>query len=808
MEDYEKLGVFYLGKNYNLKTKALSEELILYSSKDLVTHAVCVGMTGSGKTGLCLALIEEAAIDGVPAILIDPKGDLSNLLLTFPQLRPEDFQPWVNPDDASNKGMTVPDYAKQQSQMWSKGLTDWGESGARIQKLRDAVDFRVYTPGSNSGFPVSILHSFAAPEQAVIDDAEMMRDRVNTTVASLLGLVGIDADPNQSREAILLANILDFNWRQGRDLNLETLITQVQNPPIQKVGVMDLDMYYPAKDRFALVMALNNLLASPGFSVWLQGETLDINSIIHTPQGKPRVAIFSIAHLNDSERMFFVSLLLNQILGWMRAQSGTTSLRAILYMDEIFGFLPPLSNPASKLPMLTLLKQARAFGLGLVLATQNPVDLDYKALSNAGTWFIGRLQTDRDKQRLLDGLEGAAASQTQKFDRQQMEQILAGLGSRVFLLNNAKEDQPEIFQSRWVMSYLRGPLTRDQIKTLMDPVKAAQPAQAQAQKPAIVANVASVSSSSGGSEPTLPPEIQKFYIPVNQAGTGGVLFQPGILGVARIRFAEPKYRIDTTQTNSFISPVKDAAIAVDWQQARSVSLDTNKLSRSPVGSGDFADLPDAAMQKGNYPLWARDFTSWVSANQSLKLMRSPSSGSISNLGESEKDFRVRLSQSAREGRDVNLDALRNKYAPKLAALQDRLERAQQAVARERSQATSAGLSTAVSIGATLLGAFTGRSLINRSTISRASTAINRASRASSQQGDVNRAKDNAQELQKEIDDLNAQFNAEKSRLGMTGDPLTEIFEIIEIKPKKTDVAVQLVTLVWEPVRKDNGQAAW
>jgi hypothetical protein len=808
MEDFEKLGVFYLGKTYDLKNKVLGENLVLYSSKDLVTHAVCVGMTGSGKTGLCLALIEEAALDGIPSILIDPKGDLADLLLTFPQLRPEDFQPWVNPDDATNKGMSIPDYAKQQSQFWQKGLNDWGESRERIQKLRDAVDFRIYTPGSNAGFPVSILHSFAAPQQNVIDDTEMMRDRVNTTVASLLGLVGIDADPNQSREAILLANIMDFNWRQGRDLTIESLILQVQNPPIQKIGIMDLDMYYPAKERFALVMALNNLLASPGFNVWLQGEALDIDNILRTPRGKPRVAIFSIAHLNDNERMFFVSLLLNQVLGWVRSQSGTNSLRAILYMDEIFGFLPPVSNPASKLPMLTLLKQSRAFGLGLVLATQNPVDLDYKALSNTGTWFIGRLQTDRDKQRLLDGLEGVAAAQTQNFNRPQMEQILAGLGSRVFLLNNVHEDQPEIFESRWLMSYLRGPLTRDQIKILMDPIKQLQPVEVQPQKPVATASSKGPIAASGGQEPTIPPEIQRFYIPPSQVTTGGVLFQPGILGIARIRFAEPKYRIDITQIGTFISPVTDAAIPVDWQQARTVNLDPNKLSKTPTDSGDFTDLPDAAMQKNNYALWARDFTSWVSANQSLKLFRSPDTGMISNQGESEKDFRVRLSQSAREGRDGNLEKLRQKYAPKLAALQDRLERAQQAVEREKSQARSAGLATAVSIGATLLGAFTGRKLISTSTIGRASTAIKGASRAAGQQGDVNRAKDTVEGIQQQINDLNAQFEAEKTQLGMTGNPLTDVFEIIEIKPKKTDVAVQLVTLVWEPFQKDSGQPAW
>lgn len=805
MEDFEKLGVFYLGKNYDLRNKALGNDLILYKSKDLVTHAVCLGMTGSGKTGLCLALIEEAAIDGIPSILIDPKGDLSNLLLTFPQLRQEDFAPWVNPDDAANKGLSVPDFTLQQAQSWQKGLADWGESGERIQKLRDAVDFRIYTPGSNAGFPVSILHSFDAPAQNVIDDAEMMRDRVNTTVASLLGLVGIDADPNQSREAILLANILDFNWRQGRDLTLESLIQQVQNPPVQKIGIMDVDMYYPAKDRFSLVMALNNLLAAPGFNVWLEGEALDIDSILRTPQGKPRVAIFSIAHLNDNERMFFVSLLLNQVLGWVRSQSGTTSLRAILYMDEIFGFLPPLSNPASKTPMLTLLKQARAFGLGLVLATQNPVDLDYKALSNAGTWFIGRLQTDRDKQRLLDGLEGAAAAQTQKFDRRQMEQIIAGLGNRIFLMNNTREDQPEIFQTRWVMSYMRGPLTRDQIKTLMDPIKQASPAQITSQKPAAEVRTEAVAA---GQEPTIPPEISRYYLPQDQNITSGVFFQPGILGLARVRFAQPKFSIDTTRMRAYICPVTNAAIPVDWQQARQVDLDPNQLSRTPIGSGNYTDLPDAAMQKGNYGVWTRDFTAWISSSESLKLMRSPGTGIISNVDETEKDFRIRLSQSAREGRDDHLEKLRQKYAPKLNALKTRLEKAQQAVEREKSQARSQGLSTAVSIGATLLGAFTGRSLLSHSTISRASTAIKGASRAASQQGDVNRAKESVESIQQQINDLNAQFEAEKDEQGMTGNPLTEVFEIIEIKPKKTDIAVQLVSLIWEPIRKDNGLPAW
>ena len=402
---FEKLGVFYLGRSYDLEKKASGDTPLLYDSRDLVTHAVCVGMTGSGKTGLCLALLEEAAIDGIPAIIIDPKGDLANLLLTFPDLRAEDFRPWINEEDAQRKGMDPDAYAAQQADVWKQGLAAWGEGPERIRTLREKVDIAVYTPGSTSGIPVNILASFDAPQT---DDAEAIADRVQTTAASLLGLLKLDTDPVRSREYILLSALLAHEWQSGKNLDLPTLIERIQNPPFQKIGVIDLEAFYPAKDRFGFVMAVNSMLAAPGFATWRQGDSLDAGRFLYTPNGKPRVAIFSIAHLGDEERMFFVSLLLNEVVSWTRAQSGTTSLRAILYMDEIFGYLPPTANPPSKLPLLTLLKQARAFGVGVVLATQNPVDLDYKALSNAGTWFIGRLQTERDKARMLDGLQGAA----------------------------------------------------------------------------------------------------------------------------------------------------------------------------------------------------------------------------------------------------------------------------------------------------------------------------------------------------------------------------------------------------------------
>ncbi len=467
-EQFEKLGAFYLGRPYDPVKKASQPGLILYDSKDLVTHAVCVGMTGSGKTGLCIDLLEEAALDGVPAIAIDPKGDLTNLMLTFPELRPEDFRPWINEDDARAKSLSPDEYAAQQAKLWKDGLAGWGEDGARIKRLKDAADFAIYTPGSSAGIPISIIASFAAPAQAVRDDSELLRDRVTTTASSVLGLLGMDADPIQSREHILIANLLTKAWTAGEGLDLAALIGQIQKPPMTRVGALDLESFYPEKERAQLAVKMNNLLASPGFNAWLEGVPLDVGQLLRSESGKPRVAIVSIAHLSESERMFFVSLLLNQVLDWVRTQSGTTSLRAVLYMDEIFGYFPPVAEPPSKRPLLTLLKQSRAFGLGIVLATQNPVDLDYKGLANAGTWFLGRLQTERDKARVLEGLESVSAAAHAQFDKGEIDKLLSGLSQRIFLMHNVHEDAPVVFESRWAMSYLRGPLTRDQIKKLMD----------------------------------------------------------------------------------------------------------------------------------------------------------------------------------------------------------------------------------------------------------------------------------------------------------------------------------------------------
>ncbi len=807
MQDYEKLGVFYLGREYDLGTQKLLDNLLLYDSRDLVTHAVVVGMTGSGKTGLCIGIIEEAAIDGVPSILIDPKGDLSNMLLTFPSLTGEDFLPWVNPDDAARKGLAVADYAAQQAALWKKGLGDWGQSGERIQRLRDSAEFTIYTPGSSAGVPVSILKSFAAPPIEILEDGELLQERINVTVTGLLGLLNIQADPMQSREHILLSTIIGEMWRRGQDMDLATLIGQVQNPPLAKIGVLDLESFYPSKDRFGLVMALNNLLASPGFCAWLEGVPLDIGQILHTPQGKPRVAIFSIAHLGDPERMFFVSMLLNQVLGWMRTQAGTTSLRALVYMDEIFGFFPPIANPPSKQPLLTLLKQARAFGVGIVLATQNPVDLDYKGLSNAGTWFIGRLQAERDKSRVMEGLEGAAGSAGGSFDRQKMDQILAGLGNRVFLMNNTHEDAPVTFQTRWCLSYLRGPLTRAQIKQLIDPYKAAHPAlgappAAAAAPVAQPAEPVAAPPTPPGRQPTLPAEISQFFIPPRGGGEG-LIYLPMLIGAAKVRFGDAKAKAEGTKDVLVITPILDQAVPVDWEGAREViGLALNDLEKSPAPGVAFGDLPSPAAKAKNYAGWEKDFVAWVYGSQSLEVLRSPSTGQVSRAGEDERDFRIRLQQASREKRDAAVEVLRQKYSARINALQERIRKAEQAVEREAAQASQAKVQTALSFGATLLGAFTGRKLVSASSLGRATTAMRGIGRSAQQQSDVGRAKETVEAYKKQLAELNAQFEADCAALESRIDPLTEVLETVVIKPKKADISVQLVSLVWAPYRGD------
>ncbi len=786
--EYEKLGQFYLGRGYDPETKKADGDLVLYDSKDLVTHGVVLGMTGSGKTGLCLALLEEAAMDNIPAIVIDPKGDISNLLLTFPDLDGKSFRPWINEDDAAKKGVTPDEHAEKTAAMWKSGLAEWGQPPERVRQFRDKVDINIFTPGSKAGIPVSILSSLDVAPLEIMDDGELLGERIESTVSSLLSLVGVDADPIQSPEAVLLSTIFQNEWTAGRNLTLETLIRHIQRPPFDKIGVLDVESFLPEKSRQPLALKFNNLLASPGFASWLEGPPLDIAKMLHTPAGKPRISIFSIAHLGDAERMFFVSLLLNQMLGWMRSQNGTTSLRALLYMDEIYGYLPPSQNPPSKKPMMTMLKQGRAFGLGCLLATQNPVDLDYKALSNIGTWFLGRLQTERDKLRVLDGLEGAAGSQNAKFDRASMEQLISGLGNRVFLMNNVHEDGPVLFHVRWVMSYLTGPLTRGQIKTLMDPKRADfETAVKPAANPMAMPGA---SSAATGARPAVGAGVKELF-----AATGGgsdIIYQPHLLRSATVHFSSSKTGVDEAREIRLVNPILDSGI--DWETQVEAPETTEE---KPAADAGFAELPGFAMNAANYKQVEKDFAEWLYRNEKAAIFSCLTLKAWSKPGESEGEFRARLTHAAREARDAEVEKLRNATVKKIDALQDRLRSAEARLAKEKAEANAAKMQAGVSVLGGILGGLLGRK-VNMTTLSRGSTAIGKATSAYKQQQDVTTAGSRIEDITGEIQTIEAGLQAEIARIGEAHDPSNLKLETETIKATRSGVRVEMVALLWMP----------
>ncbi|MDH3746960.1 MAG: DUF87 domain-containing protein [Gammaproteobacteria bacterium] len=788
MLDFEKLGAFYLGKRYDDEANELSEELVLYDSKDLTTHAVIIGMTGSGKTGLGVGILEEAALDHIPVIAIDPKGDMGNLLLTFPKLAAEDFRPWINTRAATDKGQTPDEYAASQAALWKKGLGQWGQTGKRIKALRDSVDLAIYTPGSNSGLPVSVLQTFAAPAPELIDDADLYRERVQATATSILTLLDIDADPVASREHILISRLLDHAWREGRDLDVAGLIGEIQNPPITRVGVMNVDSFFPEKDRFALSMRLNNLLAAPGFEAWMQGEPLRAKNLLYTADGKPRISVMSIAHLDDSQRMFFVSMLLNELIGWMRAQQGTSSLRAILYMDEIFGYMPPVANPPSKTLFLTLLKQARAYGLGLVLATQNPVDLDYKGLSNTGTWFIGRLQTERDKARVMEGLEGASDG---NFNKQAMERTLAGLGKRRFLLHNVHEDEAVVFGTRWVMSYLAGPMTRDHIRTLMKKVKAKLGAAEKAtMKPKRKAAEAA---------PTLPPAIEQFYVPGHAEN---LVYHPRLVAAGDMVFSNARYKVEDERSVLFTVELEDGPVDVDWDNSERLEISVDVLQNDGNEAAAYADCPAAAANPKSYAKWGRDFKRWLRQNETMSVYRSKRFKLTSAGGETEGEFRVRLQDAASEKRDLEIGKIRKRYASKATTLENRLLRANQAIETQKEQSTKKKLDTAISFGTAILGAVLGRKKLSSTTFSKVGTAIKTAGGARKEATDVKRAEEIAAKTQADIDALNAELEEEVAKLDTAFDAQSEELDEVVVRAKTTDVHMPVIGLAWMPYSAD------
>lgn len=811
-EAFEKLGMFYLGRE-----RDEPGELVLYESRHLVTHGVCVGMTGSGKTGLCTVLLEEAAIDGVPAIIIDPKGDIANLLLTFPNLEATDFEPWVDPEAARRKGLTQAEYGAAEAEKWREGLAGWGQDGERIARLRQSSEFTIYTPGSSAGESVSLLTSFAAPPRRLRDDLDLLAERVSGTVTSLLSLMEVDADPLTSPEHILLSNILLHYWERGEDVDLAQLIGSIQEPPVRTIGVMDVDAFFPAKRRAALAMRLNSLLAAPSFAPWLRGAPMDIDGFLTSPGGRPKVSIFSIAHLSETERMFFVSLLLNHVVGWMRSQSGTSSLRAILYMDEIFGYLPPVAKPPSKKPLMTMLKQGRAFGLGVLLATQNPADIDYKALSNTGTWLLGRLQTERDRARVLDALESAANESGESTSRDAIDEVLRGLDSRQFVLHNVHEpSQPTVFESRWALSYLRGPLTRADIKQLSEAKGPAEPKaaeldteMAEVEDEEIVSAPYVQPDVDTDPEPALtfdPPPVELPKIPARVSQTfvtasadlqrpAGVtlLYRPMVYGRATIEFVDGRRDLDTTRGCALLCGFQRGDSLIAWSRAVSVPrLGEERFAEVPEVPCSFHGLPDEAFVAKNYTQWKRDLIDHLYRTETFELLQCKDLRMTASPDETREAFYGRVRAQLRERRDVAIEKVRDKFRGRLDKAQDRVDRTASVVDEQSSQARQAQLNTALNVGTSLLGSLFGSS--RRST----RRAVSGVSKAIKEQRDVSRAEarhTDALEAYAAVErDLQLAVDAVRAKNSVEHSPV----DVVAIKPRKSTIAVSHFGLAWVP----------
>ncbi len=782
------------------------------------THGVIVGMTGSGKTGLGVVLIEEVLTAGLPVIAIDPKGDLTNLCLTFPDLAPADFRPWVDEGQAKGEGQTPDEFAASQAALWTKGLAGWGLSGANIGALRGRTDFSIYTPGSQSGIPMNIVGSLQVPDD--LSDAEVVGDEIEGYVSGLLGLVGIDADPLSSREHILLSNLISHSWAEGHALDLMTLVGLIANPPIRKLGVFELDQFFPEPDRMALAMKLNGLLASPSFAAWAAGPPLDIQSMLFTPEGAPRCAIVTTAHLSDEERQFVTSLVLSKLVTWMRRQSGTTDLRAMLYMDEVAGYLPPTANPPTKKPIMLLMKQARAFGVGVVLSTQNPVDVDYKALSNAGTWMIGRLQTDRDKARLLDGMASAAGG----VDVGAVGDTISGLGKREFVLRRAGRDTPEVFTTRWAMSYLRGPLTRDQIESLMEGVHAAvsaSPAAPTADAGPAGSSAATASAAAGSpaaapsladDETALMPEVADGtavrFVDVAApwlADVGGSSAGKRLeaAAVARVSLRYDEAKADLVHDDEYEAVLFPLEEHLDIARLVQVDYDDRDLRANPPDGAVYL-LPAAKIDTKTFWIQVerelkehlvRNLAIELPANAALKLYGRP--------GESAEDFEVRCLKFADDKADAEIAALRDKYETKAKRLRDQLAATEDRVDVLEEQATSKRnselLSTAGSVLGGLLGGKKRKGGLLGGLLRDGSSAASRRGSTSASKARVDAAENKVARLTADLEELEAEVENDVTEIDATWMATAKEITTLSVGLEKTDVKVTQLVLAWVPI---------
>lgn len=789
---FEKLDLFYLGREVDPATGSTSPLPFLYKNKHLTTHAAILGMTGSGKTGLGICLLEEAAIDRLPALVIDPKGDMANLLLTFPEMRPEDFLPWLDRAKAEQKGLTLDDLAKETAETWSRGIRSWDQDGERIRRLRTVADFSVYTPGSSAGRPVSVLASLDAPDPQLLEDTSTAAGLVHSTVSSLLGLIGLQADPLTSREHILLSSVILHAWRAGAGLSLEALIGAVVTPPFDRIGVFPLESFFPQAKRMELAMQLNNILASPSFSAWLQGEPLRIDSLLYTPDGRPRVSVFSIAHLSESERMFFVTMLLGRLIGWMRRQEGTDSLRCLLYMDEIFGYFPPIGNPPSKEPMLLLLKQARAYGLGIVLATQNPVDLDYKGLANIGTWFIGRLQTRQDQDKVITGIASGSGS----FRPDRIRGLLANMRGRTFLMQSAHLDEPVLFETRWVMSYLKGPISLAETAKLIPAGREEAETQPPEQGPGVVPG-SQAGAEAATHPPILPDGVEQRFVPA-PVPAEGLLYSPWLAGSGAVRFYSQARGINEIREVRVKIPLDGGRAGIDWSLAVDNDVARETTGGSPPGSMRFSLLPAVMGGIRNLREQEKSFADYLYHSMELTLKRVPALKLESRPDETDSQFQLRLADELRQKKDEAVRRIEQQFQAKQQALENRLEKARARIEREKGDVRTRGMDTALSFGVAVFGALFGRKAVSVTTASRSAQGMKSAGRLMKEKEDVRRAEEEVQKLEADLAGLAEEMQAAVAEAADRFSPPAYPVESFALKPRRSDIFDVRVYLQWEP----------
>ena len=768
---YEKLGLFYLGKDVDKQTQAPTEILTLLKNKNFTTHAAIIGMTGSGKTGLGIGLIEEALIDNIPAIVIDPKGDMGNLCLTDPTFSPEHFEPWVA-DEAKTKESDPKAYAQKIATVWREGIESWGQDHARVERFH-TVPKTIYTPGSSAGIPVNILSSLEMPSPEVMEESDLFASYLKSTVLGLLALVGINADPLESKEYILIAQILSRAWLAQERLGIEAIISRVINPPFEKIGVLPLEDFYPQQARFKLASKFNALLATPHFALWFQGADLDIQKLLYDENGKAKIAIFSIAHLNDDERMFFVTLLLNRYISWMRRQSGTSALKTLLYMDEIYGFFPPTKNPPSKEPMMVMLKQARAFGVGVVLSTQNPVDLDYKGLSNIGTWFIGRLQTTQDIDRVIDGLGGKVGA---SYDKKEIKSLLANLQKRTFFLKSAHLEDIRLFTTRWVLSYLKGPLKRQEIADLMAPQKAQ-------------VTPTSPQSFRGESQGSLTIQqiddsIVQYFEP-DVSGTG--YFYPTIGAKVTVHFYQERRGIDLEREEELYLPLEYDTIRYAWEEAEDETLHFDQFPKRPPAEAKLEEVPSLVLDDRGLKLATRELKEEIYRSHALELYRCKSPKLESKVEESRADFIVRVQDLLDDQKEQEIEKLKERYGRKEKRLLERLAKAKERVEKESSDSTS----SMIEAGIAVLGA-----LFGHASATKVGRAVSKGSRVLKERGEMSRAQERVEQINEELESLSYELEEKIDALSDRYSIDNCEIDTVKIKPKKRDIDIELMGLVW------------